>query len=221
MKQILLFLILLTSNYCLAQKDKQILYFESTSDYLNNKLSVDIVIPNKIQFESDNFLRITKLLDSKTGKKSKQAGFPWAIYTDSTVYFNLRYAKGIQSPELYVKPDVVGRFCVIYANKETLRTINSFSNNYYGGGLTGALIKESEKWGKNWVDETGEKIKIFIVDTKKMELKHMRGYQNAAWKILDIKNIHEILELELSNDRLKEISLDEIKYIIEEKNNVG
>ena len=54
-----------------------------------------------------------------------------------------------------------------------------------------------------------------------MELRHMRGYQNAAWKILDIKNIHEILELELSNDRLKEISLDEIKYLIEEKNNVG
>jgi hypothetical protein len=136
------------------------------------------------------------------------------------VFFNFRYARGIQSPELYVKPDVIGRFCVIYADKETLRQIHSFSNNYYGGGLTGVLIKESEKWGNNWENENKEKIKIFIVDTENLELNHVRGYKNAAWKILDNMNINEILGLNLSKEQLKVISLDEIKKIIEDKNKI-
>ena len=39
--------------------------------------------------------------------------------------------------------------------------------------------------------------------------------------ILDRKNINEILGLNLTKDELKEISLDEIKTIISDKNNVG
>jgi hypothetical protein len=221
MKNSLLLLLFLTSFKCFTQVDKEISYFESTTNYLENNISQDKVIPKKIQFESDKFLRITKLLDPNTRKRSKEAGYPWAIYTDSTVYFNLRFSKGILSPELYIKPDVSGRFCVVFANKETLRIIHSYSLNNYGGGLTGVLIKESEKWGKNWLNEKEEKIKIFIVDTRNLELKNIRGYKNAAWKILDRKNINEILGLELPEERLKEISLDEIKDLIKEKNNIG
>lgn len=63
-------------------------------------ISDEAVIPKKIQFQSDKFLRINKLLDSETQKKSKKAGFPWAIYADSSVYFNLRYGIDLQSLEL-------------------------------------------------------------------------------------------------------------------------
>ncbi|WP_420581383.1 hypothetical protein [Reichenbachiella sp.] len=193
----------------------------STGDYLSNNISTDTVLSKKVDFESDRLLKIPKLVNSKTGKKSREAGFPWAIVIDSTVYYNLRYSKELLGPELYAIPDNIGRYCVIYANKELVNQIHNLSMTvYYGGVLPPALLKESEKWGEKW--ETQEyKYRIYIVDTKKLELKHLDGHVNAAWKILDKKNINEILETQLSKQEIEEMTFQEVQRIIAEKNNTG
>ncbi len=199
---------------------KVITYYESTTDYKNNTPSDKKVVPKKITLQTEKLIKIPSLIDPNTGKRSKEAGFPWAIVIDSIEYFNFRYSKEIQSLELYVKPDITGRFCVLFADKETLRTIAA-NGSFYGGGLQGVLMNESTKWGKNWVSDDDEEIKIFIVDIKNLELNHFRGFQNAAWKILSKNNLNEILEQNLTKEEINELSVDDIKIKILNKNNAG
>lgn len=220
MNRIIFIIIIFLSVNSFSQGKLKIKYFESTIDYVSNKLSDEFVLPKRIKRISKKLVRIKKLLDSKTGKKSKKAGIPWAIDSFSGIYFNLFYCNDMFSPGLYLNPDVIGRYCVFYAKKESLRLIHSYSPNYNGGGLTGIFINESKKWGKNWIGENEEKIKIFIVDTKKLELKR-KNKNYAIWKIMGRKNINDILDLNLTEDKLKKISLEEVKKIIIEKNNAG
>ena len=221
MKRIIEIVFLFMTFFSFAQVTEKIYWFETTSHYRYNKISKDYVIPKKIKFKSEKFLRITKLLNPLTKKKSKKISYPWAIYCDSTLYFNLRYGTSIKFDELYIKPDVKGRYCVVYANKEILEIIYQFSTQYYGGGLLGVLINDSSKWGRNWKNEKGEKVKILIVDTKKLEIRNSKGRGNAAWKVLSKKNINEILNTNYNKEVLKEMSLDQVKDIIKEKNNVS
>tara|TARA_R110002051_G_scaffold147880_1_gene220579 strand:- start:238 stop:903 length:666 start_codon:yes stop_codon:yes gene_type:complete len=215
------FLILLLVNFLNGQSTNQIRWYETTADYVYNNLSEDYVIPKKIQFESERFLRITKLLNPATGKKSKKAGYPWAVSYNSIVYFNLRYGTSVQLDELYINPDITGRFCVVYADKETLEVIYQFSTQYYGGGLLGVLINDSGKWGRNWKNENDDKIKILIMDTKKLEILNSKGRGNSAWKVLSKDNFNEIFDLNYDKEILKGLDLKEIKEIIDKKNNVG
>lgn len=220
MKKIVYILVLLSSFKGLSQNKFTIKYFESTLEYTNNSLSSNSVIPDGTKYIANRLLKIRKLIDPETGKKSKKIKIPWAIDSGSDIYFNLFYCNDMFSPGLYVKPDVIGRYCVFYTDTQALRLIHSNSPNTYGGGLTGVLINESRKWGKNWTDENEEKIKIFIVDTKDLELK-LKNKNHALWKILTRKNLNKILNLDLSEERLENISLDEVKNLIIEKNNVG
>ena len=215
------FLIVLLVNFLNGQSTNQIHWYETTADYVYNNLSKDYVLPKKIEFESERFLRITKLLDPVTGKKSKKSGYPWAVSYDSIVYFNLRYGTSVQLDELYINPDITGRFCVVYADKEILEIIYQFSTQYYGGGLLGVLINDSGKWGRNWKNENDEKIKILIMDTRRLDILNSKGRGNSAWKVLSKDNFNEILELDYDNETLKDLSLEKIKEIIDKKNHDG
>lgn len=217
---ILLFALATISAKGQHESHKLISYYASTSDYANSTSSEKKVIPKNIILQTEKLIRIPMLIDQHTEKRSKEAGFPWAISIDSTVYFNLRYSIEMQSPEMYIKPDITGRFCVLFADKETLRTIAA-NGSYYGGGLQGVLMNESTKWGKNWVSEDGEEIKIFIVDVENLELNHIKGYRNAAWKILSKNNLNEILEQNLTKEEIKELSIDDIKDKIQKINNAS
>ncbi len=220
MNRIILILILFLSFKGLSQNKFTIKYFESTLEYTKNELSRDSIIPDGVKRVSKRLIKVKKLIDPETGKKSKKIKIPWAIFSGSDAYFNLFYCNDMFSPGLYIKPDVIGRYCVFYTDKESLRLIHSYSPNTYGGGLTGLLINESKKWGKHWIGENQEVIKIFIVDTKTLELiRKKKSY--AIWKILNRKNLNEILNLDFSEEKLNNLSLDEVKKLIIEKNNAG
>ena len=61
--------------------------------------------------------------------------------------------KDYQNTNVYVKPDTtIGRFQLIYIDKNTSEVIKSGDKNK-GSGVQGGLIKESEKWGKNWKND--------------------------------------------------------------------
>lgn len=219
MKTILSFLILLTFSQAIAQADTtDFQYYLSTSDFQNRVSGQEKIVPVIKKHEKD-YIKISKLVDEQTGKRNKPANFPWAVKLDTTYYFNLRYSRDLQNPEVYLKADIIGKFCALIIDQDTSPIISSGGANY-GGGLTGVLIKESEKWGKNWISEDGKKVKLLITDTSNLELKHGFGHSNSDWKLLFRKNINEILGLSLSEEDIKNLTLKDVKTIVLEKNNV-
>ncbi|MBP2833205.1 hypothetical protein J8281_13505 [Aquimarina sp. U1-2] len=194
-------------------------YFASTSDYTNKVIS-DEIVTVRLRDKSDTFIKVKKLLDKKTGKRSKKAGFPWAIQYDSLTYFNLRYCKEYLSPETFLKSDLNGKYIAIFLDKSAQKNINN-QKNYYGGGLQGLLISESVKLGESWISESGDTSKILIVNTQKLDLNNIRGYKNAQWRLLTKKSINEILGLTLSKEEIKQLTTEKVKTLIINKNKVG
>ncbi|WP_249754403.1 hypothetical protein [Algibacter sp. L4_22] len=216
-KKLLTILLLLISYISNAQHDNiDVKYFTSTNDYTNNKISNEIV-SLKIRDKGDKFIEVKKILNKNTGKKSKKAGFPWAIKHDSITYFNLRYCKDYISPETFVKSDLSGQYLAIFLNKSSQKDINS-QNNYYGVGLQGLLISESTKWGGSWKSKDGTKSKILIVNTKKLDLNHIRGYKNSGWRLLTKRSINDILNLELTKEEIKLLTTEKIEELIKINN---
>lgn len=220
MRLILSFLILLNFSQAIAQANKtDFQYYLSTSDFQNMVSGQEEIVPTIKKFEKD-YIKIPKLVDEKTGKRNKPANFPWAVKIDSSYYFNLRYSRDLQNLEVYIKADIIGEFCALIIDENTSPIISSGGVNY-GGGLTGVLIKESEKWGKNWLSKDGKKVNILITDTHNLELKHGFGHSNSDWKLLSRNNINEILGLSLSEEDIKELTLENVKTIVLEKNQVN
>ena len=120
------------------------------------------VVP-KIKLKGAEFDRIPRMLNL-SNKKDKLASTSWAIYFKDEYWINMRYSKDYQNLEVYVKPKIIGRYSAIIINSETENVIKNGGTNY-GGGLQGVLLKESDKWGKNWEDKNGNKHKILIFDT--------------------------------------------------------
>lgn len=219
MKLVFPFLLILTLSQAVAQAEKtEFQYFLSTPDYQNMVSGKEKVVPIIKTIEKD-YIRIPKLVDD-TGKRNKPANYPWAVKYDGDFYFNLRYSSELQNAEVYIKADFKGKFCVFIMDENTSPIISSGGPNY-GGGLTGVLIKESEKWGKNWISKDGQKVKILITNTSNLELKHGFGHLNSDWKLLTRKNINDIFGLSFSEEEIKELTLENVKTLIMEKNNVG
>jgi|SRR5690606_10129789 len=217
MKNQLFFILFILSSITLQAQveDIKAYYYKTTKDYINNNLSDNQVTPKKLRFQTDKLIRISVFLDVDKGKRSKDAKNPWAILVDSTTYFHFSYFNSLELGigGLYVKADMEGKYCAVFADKELLRTMTSDTNHLFGGGVQGFLIGESRKWGKNWENEKGEKIKIFIVDTSNL----LEG-DNTDWFILTKSNINEILGLDLLNDEIKQLSVEDIKQLIENAN---
>ena len=217
MKIILSFLIIFTFSQAIAQADKtEFQYYLSTSDFKNKVSGKEKIVPVIKKHEKD-YIKIPKLVDEQTGKRNKPANFPWAVKLDTNNYFNLRYSQDLQNLEVYVKADIVGKFCALIIDQDTSPIISNGGANY-GGGLTGVSIKESEKWSKNWISKEGKKVKLLITDTANLELKHGFGHSNSDWKLLSRKNINEILGLSLSEENIKNLTFEDVKSIVLEKN---
>ena len=217
MKIILSFLIIFTFSQAIAQTDKtEFQYYLSTSDFQNKVSGKEKIVP-VIKKQEKDYIKIPKLVDDQTGKRNKPANFPWAVKLDTTYYFNLRYSRDLQNLEVYIKADIIGKFCALIIDQNTSPIISNGGANY-GEGLTGVLIKESEKWGKNWISKDGKKVKLLITDTSNLELKHGFGHSNSDWKLLSRKNINEILGLSLSEEDIKSLTFEDVKSIVLEKN---
>lgn len=215
-------MMLLTSLFiasaCLthAQKiEKTISYYLTSQDFVNGKTSRDGMVA-KIPLQKGAATLISKISDPAEKKGGRINVMPWSVLMDKDTLFNFRYCPELQGFEVYVKPDIIGEYCVVFADKDLLRTIGS-KGPYYGGGLSGALIAESRKWGRNWTDENGDNIKIFINQTTKTERDGVWG-KNAIWKILTRKNANDLLNVNLSDAQLETLTIAELRNMIYEKN---
>lgn len=215
MKIVLSFLIIFTFSQARAQADTtDFKYYLSTSDFKNMISGEKEIVPSIRRLEKD-YIKIPKLIDEKTGKRNKPTIYPWAVKVDTSYYFNLRYCRDYSNPEVYIKADIIGNFCVFIIDEDTSPMILNGGTNY-GGGIMGALIQESDKWGRNWISKDGKKVKILIAKTNNLDL----GYYNSEWKLFSRKDINKVFGLSLTKEEIKELTLENVIAIVLEKNKV-
>ncbi len=189
--------------------------FISTSDFVEKTEYKEFVKP-EIRSEGTEFIRIPNMLNS-TGKKDKLASISWAVQYKGNYWINMRYSTDYQNLEVYVKPKKIGKYSIVIINKESANLIKNGGTNY-GGGLQGVLMKDSDKWGKNWEDKNGNKQKILIFDTSRPNKRHIKGHSNSIGKLLTRKNFNEILRKNFSKDEIKSLKFEHVVNIIENEN---
>lgn len=199
-----------------AQTKINVNLYETTKDYVEKSYSsTDVTLLAK-EVRKDCIL-IKKFVDTQTGKKIKTAIYTWAIEYNGEVYFNLKNSTDLNNWKLFIKFDVEGpNYCMTFIDKHTSNLIKNSGANY-GGGLEGALISESNKWDKNWVNEDGEKVKIFMVNLNK-QVYSGNGKTSSAGNFLKRKELKSLFKLNKSISEIRKLTFEEVLQIIEKEN---
>ncbi|MGE5357133.1 MAG: hypothetical protein ACM3PT_12945 [Deltaproteobacteria bacterium] len=188
----------------------------STGDFIQNKI-YDAHLEPKIKAKNDQFFKISKFINIEDDEKDDLASMSWAILADGELYINLRYSYDYQNAELYVKPFITGKICTIIIDENTDQKILT-GGTHYGAGLQGVLMKESQKWGKNWIDKLGNKHKLLIFNTTLIKSNHLNRNVNVIGELLTRKNFNVLLGLNLAEDDIEKLNFDDILNLIRNKN---
>lgn len=194
--------------------------YETSEDFLNKK-SMDVNLGILIKDKSPQHITTEGVFDLTTGEKSKKGISAWAINFNSENYFNLGYSDDVNHWGSYAKFDIEGKYCAIIIDENSPNILKSTSN-VYGGGLTGALIAESRKWGKNWKDENGVKKKLLFIDNQNVKNKMMNRNQSSHGNYLTKKQFEKIVEetgMNFTEDKIKDIEFEKILKVIKTANN--
>lgn len=220
MKTRYLFSILfLVSFFSKAQKAVEpLILFTATREFLNNSA-----------FEGEAFayvdpisakhLRIKKIVD-KNGKKLKEGSSAYAIQYKGENYFNLGYSTDLNNWTFYAKFDIVGRYCAIIIDDDTPAVIRKGGSNY-PMGAAGALMKDSVKWGKAWLDKDGKKKRLLFIDTLKYEPESGSRNGGSIGNYLSRSEFMDILtahKLDIRDRKVKELTFEEVIQLINELN---
>jgi hypothetical protein len=213
----LLTLAILLNTVAHGQKEQQsVTLYPATREFLN-----DDPIPTEafalVERLSDNHLKIKKFVDGN-GKKIKGTAF--AIKYDGESYFNLFYSIDLNNIYYYAKFDIIGRYCAVIIDENTPAPIRNGGTSY-PLGAAGALMKDSVKWGKAWLDKDGKKKRILFIDTLKYE--PGTGARNGASignyltrsQLTDILKAHKI---DIEDKEAKDLSFEEVIRFINEMN---
>ena len=163
MKKIYLIIIslFLFQNSYTQIKESPIKLYQTTIDFKNDSIwKVDAIA--LIKNESESHIQIKKIIDSKTRKNIKRGISAWAIEYNGQKYLNLGYSGDLNNWGIYMKFDIIGKYSAIIIDDKTPYIIKN-GGGYYGGGLTGVLIKESANWNKSWRDENDGKKKFLFI----------------------------------------------------------
>ncbi len=222
MKNLPLIILLLISTISMAQQPKEkFRFFLSTTKFVQNRSGSKATF--KIKKSGHDFIKVKKIKHKTSAKKDKAAKAPWAIMIDSVYYFNLRYSYDVELNDIYIKAKVVNKYAIFIVDKNTSSKI-IYDGKYYNhhNGLLG-LINLSltaaddidTKWCSNWTTKADDKVKILITNTSQKDLR-MKGHTNSGWYFLSCKNINEILECNLTEEEIKNLTLEDILDLIEE-----
>ena len=200
-----------------AQDTIKVNLYKTTDDYITKKFT-DTNITLVVKEIGKNYLNVKKFIDDTTGKTLKNSASTWAITYNGKTYLNLGYTNDLNNWKLFVCFDIEGNnFCSIFIGDETPNIIKN-SGNYYGGGLTGVLLKESTKWGKNWTNQQGQKLKILFINLNKQNQSFGNRNKGSLGYLITRKELKEKLELDKSNDEMENMSFEEAVRSIQEKN---
>lgn len=184
-------------------------YYMYTEDYSTNKKSagpIDVIVATR----GTNYMLVGDCLDPVTNKRLKDGKKIWAIVLNDSLFINMAYSNASTSPGIYVKPEVVGRFCIAVMDQSFVSFHNKNSPNYYGLGLTGAILENSGMWGGTYLDSSGEKKKILFTDTKHLTYVIPNKGKNSGIDFLKPKTLKILAE------RLGEYKGSKDEYTTEE-----
>jgi len=212
-------LFILVSIFANAQKVKQpVILYSTTREFLNdNPIKTDVFAI--VERFSANHFSVKKFSD-ENGKKVNGSMSAFAVKFEGESYFNLFYSTDINNPGCYAKFDIIGRYCAIIIDDKTPSFIRD-GRSYYPSSAGGALMKDSVKWGKAWLDKDGNKKRILFIDTLKYvpEVGKRNGGSLGNYltrsQLSDILNEHKI---DIQGRKAKELSFEEVIQFINEMN---
>ena len=204
-------------KYIPLEQRVNIQYYVSQEDYKNKKLSE--IAYTSIKEKGKDYITIQNVFGIDD-QKIKEAKTSFAIIIDDQIYFDMRYSKEYQNPEVYAKFNIVGTISALFIDENTSNTLKNGGVNY-GGGLGGVLMSDADKWGKNWKDAKDNKHKIIVFNTDKFVDKNMDGRIFVWYKLLSQKNFNELLGTHLSDSEIDNLRFEAVKKIIIELNTKG
>ena len=194
---------------------KPVTLYETTDAFLNKRpMNVEAGILLKEQ--SDQHITVKGIFDRRTGEKIDRGLSAWALDYNDKSYFNLGYSTDVNHWKSYAKFDIEGKYSIIVIDDNSPHVLKSTSNSY-GGGLTGVLIAESLKWGKNWKDRNGVKKRILFIDSEDISPKMLDRNRSSHGNYMTRKQFQKILDeagIELSEERIKDVEFEKILEII-------
>lgn len=185
-----------------------------TSMDFRNKQPMEKEFGVLIKDKSNQHLKTKGIFDLKTGEKVKRGASAWAIEYKNERYFNLGYSNDLNHWGSYAKFDIEGKYCAIIIDNNSPYILQSTSQTY-GGGLTGTLTAESLKWGKNWKDKDGNKIRLLFIDTENIQGKMLSRHESALGDYFTRRLCEFLLEETESLLTYKKIKDIEFEKIIE------
>ncbi len=194
---------------------KPIILYETTNDFVNDnpmQIKASAIIIN----ESNKHFTIKKIIDPISGIKIKRGISAWSIEYKGNNYFNLGYSGDLNHWKSYAKFDIEGKICAIIIDENSPNILKT-NGTYYGGGLTGVLIGESTKWGKNWKDKNGNKKKILFIDTKRTIKRNANRNPVSLGNYLTRKQLKELIiknNIEVDTDEINDRSFEKVIEII-------
>jgi hypothetical protein len=164
----MLFVVCLSTLSSAQTKEIPVHYYFSTDDLVQDRVSTEEIIL-EVKSMGPQFIYIKDVLDQFTGKRSERGHKAYAIEYNGHPYVNLLYSYNTKTPNLYVRFDILGRFCLAVLEENFLNSMFD-SQPYSGGGLAGYSLQASVTKGGKFLDKEGNTKKIFIIDTKDLSI---------------------------------------------------
>jgi hypothetical protein len=196
-----------------AQEGIKVNLYKTTDDY-QARTYTDTNVVLQVREISKHHIWFYKFVEGKSGKKLAKAHTSWAIEYNGNNYFNLGYSSDLNNWKVFLRFDVERKnFCASFITSESPRVVKNSGPNY-GFGLQGVLMKDSDKWGKNWVDENGEKVKILFIDLNTQYEPMLSRNKGSMGNLLTTAEVKTIFGLELSKAEINQMSFEEIVELI-------
>ncbi len=201
-------------------KEIRVNYFFSTDDYLQDIVSSEIVILEVKEMGSD-FIYARDIRDAQTGKHSADGWKAWAIEYEGNAYQHLTYSYNSKAPEVFIRIDVKGRFCLAIMDEASEDNLKS-NPAYYGGGLinsaAGVIAESASKGVGKFRDKEGKSKLIFIVDTKDLSIVLPYKAKNAPAEVLTKNTLKWLVGKDNWKGSVDNYSVEEIIEIVEDLN---
>lgn len=215
MKTLCFFVFLSFSLSALAQKETEVVsVFATTTDFLANTRTEMLMETRDL---GESYIITKQFLDTQTGKRIKGAGASWAIKRGEDYYFNMVYSDDILNG-IYVKLNIIGRYCLSILDKKTFNKVKAGSVNPYGVSALGILANSSISWNKALTDSTDSKHYIVFIDTKSIEPRDFPRRESSHANLLSRKKVTEIMKNNNIEGAAKDLSLEEVVDLIKSEN---
>ncbi|GAA0872724.1 hypothetical protein GCM10009117_18710 [Gangjinia marincola] len=217
MKKILLLLMVVFSTTSFNRTiEREVEIYRTTDDFFNDKSETVIAV---IKAMSPDHIAVRKLIDKNTKKKIKKMGVLWGLKYKGEKYFHLFHSDDHLSSFIFVKLTSYEKpYPYVIVEPDSHPVLSQLSGSY-GGVLTNVVVKEANKWNKNWTDSLGNKNKIVLID-----LEDRRGKWNgkedqfakANW--LRRKKYRELNPTISDTTKIKETPFEEVIRFLDQLN---